>query len=136
MSLTKKLPRSWFDEISVKSMENVHEVAEFNNCKKKKKNEKKSCWLNDRGFESCIFRLYFFFNFRGLLSKKLISNSVITILSYKNAQTSWARKRSWDENKFWLTGLLEYKQFWNGYFSKLFFEVVAFTQLTKMKWKK
>ena len=40
------------------------------------------------------------------------------------------------KNKFWLRGLLEYKQFWNGYFSKLFFEVVAFTQLTKMKLKK
>ena len=30
---------------------------------------------------------------------------------FQNAQTSWARKRSWDENKLWLRGFLEYKQF-------------------------
>ena len=43
---------------------------------------------------------------------------------------------------FCLRVLLEYKQFQNGYlisttyFCKLFFEVVAITQLTNMKWKK
>ena len=39
--------------------------------------------------------------------KKLLPS----LLLLKNAQTSWARKRSWDENKFWLRELLEYKQF-------------------------
>ena len=29
----------------------------------------------------------------------------------ENAQTSWARKRSWYENMLWLIALLEYKQF-------------------------
>ena len=34
-----------------------------------------------------------------------------------------------------MRALLEYKQLQNGYFNKLLFEVVAFTQLSKMKWK-
>ena len=29
----------------------------------------------------------------------------------QNAQTSWARKRSWYENMLWLIAPLEYKQF-------------------------
>ena len=40
-----------------------------------------------------------------------IQNFANSQVEGKNAQTSWAWKRSWDENKFWLRGLSEYKQF-------------------------
>ena len=38
--------------------------------------------------------------------------------------------------RFWMIALLGYKQFENGYFSKLFFVAVAFSQLRKIEWKK